>query len=181
MKKPIYKKWWFWLIIAVVLIIIISGSGNSDNSDDGDVTNNNSNGTTTNNSSGNVYGVGDTLTTSKLKITFQKVEVWSGYNQYSPPKDGYKILRAYFVIENISSSDEGVGSWDFDCYADGLAVDEYYFGDDALAGFDSISAGRKMQGYLYYEVPVNSNKIEIEYETNSWTSDKVIFEVDLSK
>ena len=136
MKKPIYKNWWFWVIIVVAVIIIFSSAGNSGDSNDGSGAGGNNPGANTS----NTYGVGDTLTTDEFKITLTKAEVWTGYNQYLPPKDGYKIVRVYFVIENITSSDKGTGSWDFDCYADGLAMSEYYTGEDTLSGFDSISS-----------------------------------------
>ncbi len=189
MKKPIYKRWWFWVIIGVVVVVIIgAGSGGSEDvpdpstsiatTDNTNSTTNSTNSTTGSNAS-NVYNVGDTLTANGVKITFQSCEEWTWYDYYFQPKDGYKIIRAYFVIENASSTDRSVGSFDFDCYADGVAVDPYYYGDDTMTSIQTISAGRKIQGYVYFEVPSNASEIEIEYETSFWTDKKAIFKVVL--
>ena len=191
-KKPLYKKWWFWVIIGLVVVIIIgAGSGDSEDVTDtstSSVTTDNTSTTTDNTStttnssnstSSNVYNVGETLTANGVKITFQSCEEWTGYDDYLGPKDGYKVIRAYFVIENASNTDRTVGSYDFDCYADGVAVDSYYYGDDTLTPIQTISAGRKVQGYIYFEVPSNASDIEIEYETSFWTDKKAIFKVVL--
>ncbi len=49
-----------------------------------------------------------------------------------------------------------------------------YTGDDILS-FGSLSSGRKISGYVYYEVPVNATSIEVEYETSFWTNKKAYF------
>ena len=201
-KKPIYKKWWFWVIIVLALAVIGSAVGDGD--EEGRTTTTTTTlipnastsstttttlipnastssttitTTTTTPDSNNTYHVGDVLTTNYLKIEYRHCEEWTDYKQYLEPEEDNKIVRVYFVIENISKSDQGVGSWDFKCYADGRAVSEYYYGDDTLPGYENISSGRKIEGYIYFEVPVNANEIEIEYEINMWTSKKVIFVV----
>ena len=35
-----------------------------------------------------------------------------------------------------------------------------------------------MSGYMYFEVPKDAEKIEVEYETDYWTSNKAIFVVE---
>ena len=94
------------------------------------------------------------------------------------PKDGYKIIRAYFVIENIGSVDYSSGSAYFNCYVDGAAVNAYYYSDEAMASIQTISAGRRIEGYVYFEVPTNASEIEIEFEPNVLSSKKIVFIVD---
>lgn len=201
-KKPIYKKWWFWVIIVLALAVIGSAMGESE--DGGDVTTTTTTSsifttttttttatnapattttttTTSNSKEENIYYLGDTLSNAGLSITYQRCEEWTEYSQYFAPKDGYRIIRVYFVIENTSNSDKSTGYWDFDCYADGLSVENYLYADDQeLDAYLTISAGRKMQGYIYYEIPVNAESVEIEYDISSiWNSKKAIFVVDL--
>ncbi len=119
--------------------------------------------------------IGETLTTNKLKISYIKGEKFTGYNQYLGPKDGNDIYRLEFAVENIGDSDAFISSFDFNCYADGVACDEYYGGEDDLSA--TVSAGRKATGAIYYEVPKSAQEIEVEYETDWWTDSKAIFVV----
>lgn len=42
---------------------------------------------------------------------------------------------------------------------------------------DVISSGRSISGTVYFEVPKNAKDIELEFENNVWTEDKVVFVV----
>lgn len=117
--------------------------------------------------------VGDTLTTENLKITYTACEDYTGYSQYAAPKSGYKVIRLSFNVENVGSSDRFISYFDFDCYADDVAMEAYYSVDDSLSA--TISAGRKASGCVYFEVPKDAEKIEVEYETDFWTDSKAIF------
>ena len=124
----------------------------------------------------NVYKVGETLETGKVKITFQSAEDYTSDNMFIEPDEGNKYIRAYFVVENTGNTDTLVSSYDFDCYADDSAADTPLLTDKMLSS-TTLSPGRKAEGYVYYEVPQNAQKIEIEYETSYWTQKKVIFVV----
>ncbi|MBR3145145.1 MAG: DUF4352 domain-containing protein [Clostridia bacterium] len=122
--------------------------------------------------------VGETLNANELKITYDSAEKWSSSNEFIQPGDGKQFIRLHFSIENNTGSDQYIGLGDFECYADGSKCESSYFGDDMLS-FDSLSSGRKIAGYVYYEVPVNASEIEIEYETSFWTDKKAYFIVNL--
>lgn len=126
------------------------------------------------------YRPGDSFENNGLTITYQECDSnWTGYSQYLGPSSGNKIVRAYFVFENTGNSDQSCGSWEFDCYADGTACQAFYFsGDDDLPGYNTISAGRNMKGYVYFEVPEGAEVIELEYELSVWTQEKAIFIVE---
>lgn len=182
------KKWLIVLAVLVALVIIGSVLGGSDSEED--VKKSSGNGASVSDSQSeekkasqtieqsNIFNVGDSLETSKEKILFKSAEKWTGYNEYFSPKSGYMIVRVFFEIENIGSSDLYYNRYDFDCYADGVAADEYIYGDESLSS-GALSPGRKASGYAYFEVPENSQDIEVEYETNYWTQNKVIFKVSL--
>ncbi len=124
----------------------------------------------------NVYKVGETLETGKVKITFQSAEDYTSDNMFIEPDEGNKYIRAYFVVENTGNTDTLVSSYDFDCYADDSAADTPLLTDKMLSS-TTLSPGRKAEGYVYYEVPQNAQKIEIEYETSYWTQKKAVFVV----
>ncbi len=120
--------------------------------------------------------VGDTLNAGDLKITYTACDVnFTGYNEYLAPADGNKYIRLTFDVENVGDVDHFVSSWDFDCYADDVAVEAYYGEDDDLSA--TLSPGRKASGSVCFEVPEGAQSIEVEYETDFWSGNKAIFVV----
>ena len=90
----------------------------------------------------------------------------------------YIFLKLAF-INTSQKSDTSISLFSFNCYADGYAADRYHGGEDDLSA--TLSAGRATIGYLYFEVPVDAEKIEIEYETNAFTEKKIYFDYDGDK
>lgn len=120
--------------------------------------------------------VGDVLTTDTLKITYVACEDYTGYNEYLGPKEGYKVVALKLEAENIGSTDAYLSMFEFSCYADDVAMEEFLYGDELFSS-DVISSGRKMSGYIYFEVPKDAENIEVEYETDYWSGNKAIFVV----
>ena len=52
------------------------------------------------------------------------------------------------------------------------------FRDDNLSA--TLSAGRKVKGTVTFEVPVDATVVEVEYLTNFWTSNRVVFDATVS-
>ncbi len=124
-------------------------------------------------SSGNVtVNVGDVLKTSNLEITYTKSGEYKGYSQYSAPATGNKIIYIDLTAKNIGESDAYISYFEFKCYADDVAAEQYY-GDDGISA--TLSSGRSTSGRVYFEVPINAENIEIEYETDFWDDNKAIF------
>ena len=121
----------------------------------------------------NVFAPGETVTTDKFKIKFISCELYTDYKSYQEPDKGYVYYRFEFEFENISKNDQSVSSWDFECYTDDYSVEDSYVGDDILNA--SLSAGKKTKGALYYIVPENAKKIELEYEIDYWRDKKIVF------
>ncbi len=188
MQKPIYKKWWFWAIIVLLVVMVAAGSSGGKDGEDKTVSDKTGETgtqasaptpTQTPQEPSNIFHVGDVIETDHFSITYQECDAdWRGYNEYMGPQDGMKVARAYFVFENISDSDRSCGSFDFDCYADGVACDAFIWASDDSLSYASLSPGRKLQGYIAYEVPVDAQEIELEYETSFWNQEKVIFVVE---
>lgn len=120
------------------------------------------------------YSVGDTWTNDFVNVSYLECGEYKSDNQFMQPKDNYKYVYATFEFENVSDSDQTAMAYDFSCYADGYACDSFFGGEDA--GFsETLSAGRKIKGTVYFEVPKDAKEIEIEYDTNFWTSENIIF------
>lgn len=186
-KKKSKKKW---IIIAVVAVLIIAALGSSGESDiSGTTIENLSQSASDNNTSSdaqtatsanqsNVINVGNAVSDRQLKISYKSCDTdFQDYSEYADVRDGYKIIQAVFDFENISDSDVFVSG--FECYADGVKCEEFFSVDNYVSPYESLSSGRKLTDIaIYYEVPVDAERIEIEYETNFWTEDKFIFIVD---
>ena len=78
-------------------------------------------------------------------------------------------------MENTGDTEHFISTLDFDCYADDVAVQAYYGGEDDLSA--TLSPGRKASGSVYFEVPENAQSLEVEYTTDYWTGSKAIFVV----
>lgn len=168
-KKPIYKKWWFWVLIIIIIAIIFSG-GNSDNTT---ITSGNNNSSQSEQTEKQV-SVGETIQTDEVKIYYKSSQDYTGYNSYTKPNSGNKVIRVEFEFENISNGDIYLDS--FECYADGEKCESYYYADDYKnPALESLSKGKKLKAILYYEVPTTSENIALEYETNYWSDEKVEF------
>lgn len=120
-------------------------------------------------------GVGETYETSSLRITYLSVEDYVSDNMFIQPKEGYHFVTLTFEFENLGKSDEYVSAFSFDCYANGAACEASFVRDDSLAA--TISSGRKARGTVTFEVPINAEVIEAEYNNNVWTSNRITFTV----
>lgn len=119
--------------------------------------------------------VGEVVESSKLKITYLSCEEYASDNMFLQPADGYHYISCEFEFENVGSSDEFISSLSFDCYADGIDCEAVFVREDNLSA--TISAGRKVKGTVTFEVPLDAQVVEVEYLSNLWTSNRVVFAV----
>lgn len=180
-KKKKKKKWIIIAVIILAIIIIGSAFGSSDDSQTQSQTNNNSSiqkietTSTTEAPKEKEITAGNEVTTDGLKIKYLSCDPnYKKYNSYLAPKSGNKVVRTEFEFENVSKVDQYISGTD--CYADDAKC-ELYFGseDSTLAAINSISPGRKVKAAVYYEVPKDSKKIELEIDGNFWKNEKIIF------
>lgn len=167
------------LILVIVLVLLMVSLTGCISTDTGSKTTLTSQDNITNENNVSVlnkkYNVGEIYEDSNIAIKYvSKDDNFKGYNKYATVKSGYKVIKAEFEFENVGSSDAYVSSYEFNCYADGYACENFYSIDDI--GFSStLSKGKKAKGSVYFEVPVSANSVTIEYETNMFTSKKVEF------
>ncbi len=167
----------FTIVLLLTFAFLALGSGEDDKTT---VTTNSGNQetttTTTTENTRKEVKVGETLNVNELKITYDSAEKWNSGNQFIKPGDGKQFIRLHLSVANDTGSDQYVGG--FECYADGEKCEASYYGDDTLV-LEKVSSGRKVSGYVYFEVPVKAKEIEVEYETSLWTDKKAIFIVQL--
>ena len=118
---------------------------------------------------------GETVETKTLRIAYLSCEDYDSDNMFVQPKPGCRYITLFFEFENLSSSDELVSSYSFDCYADGIACDATFIREDDLQA--TISAGRKAKGTVTFEVPDAAEVVEAEFNSNVWTSNRIAFTV----
>ena len=116
------------------------------------------------------FAKGDIVETKDLRISY--LDAGNYKRDYSKPAAGNEYIYLEFEVENIDDSDHYVSTMDFDCYADGKECDAIYAEDELSA---TISAGRKAKGKVCFEVPKDAEIVEVEYETNMWTSNHIVF------
>lgn len=174
-----------WIILAVVALAIIgSAMGGNDSKKDVkkvEKVSSDTDGKTEEQASepveepSNIFNVGDVVETEDFKITYESAVPYTSDNEFIQPKDGCEYWEFKFKFENISDTDQSVSTMmDWECYADNSKVDQTWIGDNN--GLDAkLSAGRSAEGTLYFEVPENAEKIELEYDINFWGNDKIIF------
>lgn len=187
-KKKKGKKKWIIIAVVVVLFLAIASSGSSEPtvetpSDEAGVTEDvNSSKTTeadTTAAATDKIKVGSTVSDESVKITFKSCNAdFKKYSQYADLKSGHKVIQAVFDFENISSTDISLNG--FECYADGAKCDSFYYVDDYSDPIlTSISSGRKLtDATVYFEVPSDTEVIELEYEADYWSGEKYIFIIE---
>lgn len=124
-----------------------------------------------------VYHVGDVLQDGDMQIVYMASGNYNEANEFLQPREGYRYVFLQLAFENISKkNDVTVSTFGFEGYADGYSVDPYFGGEDDLSG--TLSPGRTTSGFIYYEIPDNTQSFEVEYETNFLTKDKLTFAFD---
>lgn len=125
--------------------------------------------------------VGSSFENDGLKITLTdaNTDLQEYKNDYgwNTPDDGMKYVMASFTFENNGKNDAYVSIYDFKCYADNTDCDQKYGLDDSDFINTNLSTGRNVSLNVYFVVPVNAQSIELEYETNVWTDEKVIIKL----
>lgn len=127
-----------------------------------------------------IFTVGETAEMNDVQVTLLKYSESKG-SEFNKPFDGNVFLMAEFEIVNHSDSEMNVSSMlSFEAYADDYALN-YSLGaitdnnDTQLDG--TIAAGKKMKGYIGYEVPKDWSTVEIHFTDDVWSNNKFKFEI----
>ena len=165
------------LIVLVIIFVCIVGCVNSCSNavDDAvkETTNsyNDINGKTS-------FKVNESFQNKYEKITMTEVNTnFTDYSEYLDPKDGNKVVMLKFEVENINDKNDElyVSSLSFNAYADGIAAESFYSGNDKYNDLSAtVGKGKKAIGYVFYEVPKDAQKITVEYNADFWVDGTTI-------
>jgi hypothetical protein len=112
------------------------------------------------------------------KVTLIDVDTnFKDYDEYFGPTEGYKYVMVKFETENVSENDDEryISELDFHGFADGVAVQQpLVVNNDYKSLIGTIGIGKKIVGYIFYEVPVTSKEIKIQYKSNFWVDGTAI-------
>ncbi len=126
--------------------------------------------------------VGGTYQDKKVKFTVNSATVDykfdDPYDLYEL-KDGMVYMLVEFTVENIGDKgDLYVSTSDFECYADNTKCENEYISEvcgDFVVG--SVSPGRNVTFKVLYKVPANSEHIQLEYDADFWSDEKVKIDI----
>lgn len=187
------------MIIAFIVIFIIGaaaggGSDNNKPSKVGDTNSssadNNSNKSQQNNAESSnieeesketVFRKGEIAELNGVQVTLTDYKESTGSN-FNKPADGKVFLLVEFDIVNNTDKDLAISSMlSFEAYADDYKLD-YSLGamiDKEGSQLDgSIAAGKKMKGWIGWEVSQDYKNVEIHFTDNVWSSNKFVFVIE---
>ena len=122
--------------------------------------------------------IGESATLNDVTVTLVSVDDdFKDYYSFASVDDDCKILKADFEFENVGDYTEYVSYSDFECYADKFSCDNFSSVEDGYF-YASIGKGKKAKGSIYFEVPKDAEKIEIEYDGGSYDGSKITFVVE---
>lgn len=180
-----------WIIIAVAAIIIIASAAGGGGKNEPEKVGENNISTKSNNDSANitksaggentVFKKGEMAELNGVQVTLTNYEESSG-SAYNKPMDGNLFVLAEFEIANNSNSELTISSMmSFEAYADDYALN---YSLSAMIDKDgnyldgTIAAGKKMKGWIGWELPEDYQTIEIHFTDNVWSNDKFVFLIE---
>lgn len=114
------------------------------------------------------YKVGDTINYKGLEVTIVSAE-FTPPAEYGEPEKG-KVLTVTVDAVNNTDDDAWVENINFAVYdAEGSATDFYYSYDESAIS-TKLSAGKKVSGKVYFDVP-ESSSYELIYSPSVMTFD----------
>lgn len=122
--------------------------------------------------------VGETVEGSKWKIsltsakTYEKIE---GAFRTEEPAEGKIYLVCFFDVENVSDEDDYFNHLNFESYVDGYNQSKEVLmadiGDMSTLTGD-VAAGKKLKGYLAWEVSPDWEELEVSYKDDYFSGKK---------
>lgn len=125
-----------------------------------------------------VFGVGEKAELKDVVVTLNAVTESTG-SQFNKPTDGNIFILCEFTIENNSNKELNISSiLCFDGY-----IDDYSASPNFSAQLESdkgqldgtVASGRKMNGMVGFEGPVDWKKIEVRFTPSFWNGNEITF------
>lgn len=110
----------------------------------------------------------DVATNDKWKMTFLGCKTYKQIDDYTKAADGKEFVVATFELENISTEKQTFSFLNLNSYFDdyktplNVLMGQQIDGATLMASAE-LEAGKKIKGYLAYEVSLNWSEFEIVY------------------
>lgn len=134
-----------------------------------------------NDNSETIFKKGEIAELNGVQVTLTDYKESTG-SEYNTPSEGNVFLMAEFEITNNTSEVLAISSMlSFEAYADDYKLD-YSFSalmekeGNQLDG--EIAAGKKMKGWIGWELPQDYQNVEVHFTDNVWSNDKFMFLIE---
>lgn len=178
---------WKWVILAVIVLAIIGSAASGNDDDEPKKVENQTTVTPTKPANGQtatptpeektVFYVGETAELKGVQVTMMNFEESTG-KDYINPTNGNVFVLAEFEIVNNTNGEINISSMlSFEAYADDYSLNyslsAAMLKDGQLDG--TIAAGKKMKGWIGWEVAEDYKNVEIHFTDNVWSNNKFVF------
>lgn len=128
-----------------------------------------------------MFKVGETAELNGVQVTLSDYKENTG-SDYNKPTDGNIFILAEFEISNNTEKELAISSMlSFNAYADDYVLN-YSLGammeNDGTQLDGTIAAGKKLKGWIGWEVPKDYQNIEIHFTDNVWSNNKFLFLIE---
>lgn len=125
------------------------------------------------------FAIGETAELKDIYVTLMSVTESEG-SDFNAPADGKVFALCEFEIENNSDDDITVSSMlSFEAYCDSyatsLSISALLAKGDKNQLDGSVAAGKKMNGVIGYEIPVDWDELEINFTPDFWSGKEIVF------
>lgn len=125
--------------------------------------------------------MGETAELNGVQVTLTNYKESSG-SEWNKPSDGNVFVLAEFEISNGTDDEMVVSSMlSFEAYADDYKLDysiSALMENDGTQLDGNIAAGKKMKGWMGWEVPSDYANVEIHFTDNVWSNNKFVFLIE---
>lgn len=165
-------------IIAVIAIIGAAGASGNNEKNIGDV---DTSAHISSSSNESIYaGLGQYVEGKDWKISLLNAETYTAISDNSgfyteEPDSGKVYLVMFLEAENISDKDNYFNPLYVEAYADGYSVSTELLinkPDNAEAITGDVAAGKKIKGYIAWQVDNDWSEFEMTYKSGTWTNEK---------
>lgn len=180
-----------WIIIAILVIGVIgaiAGSGGEEKpkkmekeSTESENTNEEKSERKEDEEEETVFKKGEVAELNGVQVSMTDYKESSG-SDFNTPKEGNVFLMAEFEISNNTEEELAISSMlSFEAYADDYKLDyslEAMIEKEGNQLDGEIAAGKKMKGWIGWEVPQDYKNVEIHFTDNVWSNDKFMFLIE---
>lgn len=179
-----------WFIIAILIVAVIgaaAGGGGDDkpekvgNADSNTESNKDSSENKVDDEKETIFKKGEIAELNGVQVTLMDYKENTG-SEYNKPSDGNVFLMAEFEIVNNTKEELGISSMlSFETYADDYKLDYSLAAIMEKEGNQldgEIAVGKKMKGWIGWEVPQDYQAVEVHFTDNVWSSNKFMFLIE---